>query len=105
MIFGRRCGETRRLKSAIENEGLQDALRGAAIIVPAARQKNVRQKNKDPIFLSYIFPSVRSGVAETMIETAYFKALRTKVMAPALKIELRYPSQNFLTDLNESWRR
>jgi hypothetical protein len=31
MIFGRRCGETRRLKSAIENEGPQDALRGAAI--------------------------------------------------------------------------
>jgi hypothetical protein len=72
MIFGRRCGETRLLKSAIENEGLQDALRGVAIIAPeasrsrgsksAARQKNVWRKNKDPIFLS-----VRSGMAETMI--------------------------------------
>jgi hypothetical protein len=71
----------------------------------AARQKNVRQKNKDPIFLSYIFLSVRSGVAETMIKAAYFKVLRTKVMAPALKMELRYPSQNFLTDLNESRHR
>jgi hypothetical protein len=40
----------------------------ALIIVSATRQKNVRQKNKDAIFLSYIFLSVWSGAAETMIK-------------------------------------
>jgi len=44
MIFGRRCGETRHLKSAIENEGLQDALRGAAIIVFGAGAITREQK-------------------------------------------------------------
>jgi phosphate/sulfate permease len=38
------------------------------IIVSANRQKNVRQKNKDAIFLSNNFLSVWSGVAETMIK-------------------------------------
>src|SRR5262245_39975519 len=44
----------------------------AVIIIPATRQKNVRQKNGNFIFLSHIFLSSRSGVAETMIKAADF---------------------------------